>query len=77
MKREKLASLGVQVGRWTHSGKFRFGIGVLDILAQYAKYKVRVPMLACSVLYLCPKLLHTVLQNTARVPDDDPKIGRA
>lgn len=41
VSREKLASLGVQIGRWTHSGKFRLGIGALDILAQHAKYKVR------------------------------------
>lgn len=40
VSREKLASLGVQIGRWTHSGKFRLGIGALDILAQHAKYKV-------------------------------------
>lgn len=38
--RDKLASLGIQIGRWTHSGKFRLGIGALDILAQHAKYKV-------------------------------------
>ena len=40
--RDKIAMLGVQLGRLTsHTGKFRLGIGCIDLLAQYAKYKVR------------------------------------
>ena len=39
--REKLVALGTCIGRFTHSGKFRVTIGALDLLAQYAKYKVR------------------------------------
>ncbi len=39
--RDKLVSLGTCVGKFTHSGKFRLTIGCLDLLAQYAKYKVR------------------------------------
>jgi hypothetical protein len=40
--RDKLVALGVQLGRLTsHTGKFRLGIGAMDMLAQYAKYKVR------------------------------------
>ena len=38
--REKLVSLGTCVGKLTHTGKFRLTIGALDLLAQYAKYKV-------------------------------------
>ena len=38
--RDKLVSLGTCVGKFTHSGKFRLTIGCLDLLAQYAKYKV-------------------------------------
>jgi len=39
--RDKLVSLGTCVGKFTHSGKFRLTIGCLDLLSQYAKYKVR------------------------------------
>lgn len=38
--RDKLTALGACIGRFTHSGKFRLTIGALDLLAQYAKYKV-------------------------------------
>lgn len=38
--RDKLVALGTCVGKFTHSGKFHLTIGALDILAQYAKYKV-------------------------------------
>jgi hypothetical protein len=41
VSREKLVALGTQIGKWTHSGKFRLGIGALDLLAQHAKHKVR------------------------------------
>lgn len=33
-------ALGTCIGKFTHSGKFHLTIGALDILAQYAKYKV-------------------------------------
>ena len=39
--RDKLVALGTCIGKFTHSGKFRVTIGALDLLAQYAKYKVR------------------------------------
>lgn len=39
--RDKLISLGACIGKFTHSNKFRLGIGALDILSDYAKYKVR------------------------------------
>ena len=49
VSRDKLAVLGTQIGKWTHSGKFRMTIGVLDLLAQYARYKVRPPSLVSDV----------------------------
>jgi hypothetical protein len=39
--RENLISLGVCIGKFTHSNKFILTIGALDILAQHAKYKAR------------------------------------
>jgi UPF0113 Pre-PUA domain len=47
--RDKLISLGSCIGKFTHSSKFRLGIGALDILSQYAKYKVRI---MCDILDL-------------------------
>lgn len=38
--RDKLVGLGTCVGKLTHTGKFRLTIGALDLLSQYAKYKV-------------------------------------
>lgn len=38
--RDKLVSLGTCFGKLTHSGKFRLGIGALDILSQHARHKV-------------------------------------
>ncbi|MEW5317804.1 MAG: hypothetical protein WDW38_009073 [Sanguina aurantia] len=38
--REKLIALGTSIGKLTHTGKFRLTIGALDLLAQYAKFKV-------------------------------------
>lgn len=64
--RDKLVSLGVQLGRLTtHTGKFRLGIGALDLLAQHAKYKARCPSSAlpcervqCSSLNRSTSPLH-------------------
>jgi len=39
--RDQLVFLGSCVGKLTHSGKFRLTIGALEILAQFAKHKVR------------------------------------
>lgn len=41
--RDKLQALGTQIGKFTHGGNFHLTIGVLDILGEYAKYKVMVP----------------------------------
>eukprot|EP00126_Sphaerothecum_destruens_P013997 Sdes_comp23992_c0_seq1m22086 len=40
ISRESLHSLGVCIGKMTHSGKFRLQITCLPILSQYAKYKI-------------------------------------
>ena len=40
--RDQLVSLGVCVGKFTHSDKFRLTIGALELLAAHAKHKVRV-----------------------------------
>jgi ribosome biogenesis protein Nip4 len=46
--RDKLVMLGVQLGRMTtHTGKFRLGIGSLDLLAHHAKYKACSPSIIC------------------------------
>ena len=39
--RDQLVSLGVCVGKFTHSDKFRLTIGALDLLAAHAKHKAR------------------------------------
>ncbi|KAL4423664.1 hypothetical protein ABPG75_000965 [Micractinium tetrahymenae] len=50
--RDKLVALGACIGKFTHSGKFRLTIGALDLLAQYAKYKVWVkPSAEMQFLY--------------------------
>ena len=41
--RDQLVSLGVCVGKFTHSDKFRLTIGALELLAAHAKHKVRPP----------------------------------
>ncbi len=45
--REKLVSLGLCIGKFTHSNKFRLTVGATELLAQYAKYKV------CGDVRLC------------------------
>ena len=39
--RDQLVSLGVCIGKFTHSDKFRLTIGALELLAAHAKHKVR------------------------------------
>lgn len=41
VSRDQLVSLGVCVGKFTHSDKFRLTIGALELLAAHAKHKVR------------------------------------
>ena len=40
ISRDHLVSLGVCIGKFTHSDKFRLTIGALELLATYAKHKV-------------------------------------
>ena len=50
--RERLIATGICVGRMTHSGKFKLTIHFLEILAQFAKYKVWLkPTAEMSYLY--------------------------
>ena len=50
--RDRLISVGICVGKMTHSGKFRLTIHFLEILAQFAKYKVWLkPSAEMSYLY--------------------------
>lgn len=52
VSREKLISLGSCIGKFTHSNKFRLGIGALDVLSEYAKFKVWVrPTAEMQFLY--------------------------
>lgn len=60
VSRDKLAHLGVCVGKLTHTGKFRLTIACLDLLAQHAKYKVR----HCTV-YLSKIHLHVRMRCKA------------
>jgi len=41
--RENLIALGSCIGKFTHSSKFILTVGALDVLAQHAKFKARVP----------------------------------
>ena len=70
--RDQLVSLGVCVGKFTHSDKFRLTIGALELLATYAKHKVRrvadptfylffchlFLFIFCGELWACP-VMHT------------------
>ena len=50
--RDKLISIGICVGKVTHSGKIRLTIHFLEVLAQFAKYKVWLkPSAEMSYLY--------------------------
>lgn len=51
--REELSSLGQNIGKFTHSGKFRISIGALDLLAKYAKFKVYRYIHIHTLLYTC------------------------
>jgi len=44
--RPNLVSLGTCFGKFSKNGKFKLHITALDYLAQYAKYKVRIPRIS-------------------------------
>jgi hypothetical protein len=71
--RDKLVSLGTCVGKFTHSGKFRLTIGCLDLLAQYAKYKVCVVWAGWFVLAATALAADAtnLLQSSDRIPHVD------
>ena len=68
ISREQLVTLGQNIGKFTHSGKFRLTIGALDLLAQHGKYKMWVkPTSEMSFLYgnhLLKSGLGRVTENT-------------
>jgi hypothetical protein len=51
------------MGKLTHTGKFRLTIGALDLLSQYAKYKVCSPA-CCQTL---PSFAHHDCRCSCRV----------
>ena len=48
ISRDKLISLGTQIGKFTHSGKFRLTITSLDLIAEHAKNKVSEQRARCE-----------------------------
>ncbi|KAL4856650.1 50S ribosomal protein L2 [Chlorella vulgaris] len=67
--RDKLVALGTCIGKFTHGGKFRVTIGALDVLAQYAKYKVWVkPSTEMQFLYGN----HVLKNGLGRITENTP-----
>jgi len=67
--RDELYSLGQCIGKFTHSGRFRLTLGVLPLLAQYARYKVWVkPQAELSFLYGN----HVLKSGLGRVTENTP-----
>ena len=68
ISRDQLVSLGVCVGKFTHSDKFRLTIGALELLAAHAKHKMWVkPTSEMSFLYgnhLLKSGLGRITENT-------------
>jgi len=68
ISRDQLVSLGVCVGKFTHSDKFRLMIGALELLAAHAKHKMWVkPTSEMSFLYgnhLLKSGLGRITENT-------------
>ncbi|CAG9464089.1 unnamed protein product [Pedinophyceae sp. YPF-701] len=67
--RDKLASLGVCIGKFTHSNKFRLTIGALEILSQWAKYKVWLKP-AAEMQFLYGN--HVLKSGLGRITDGTP-----
>lgn len=65
----KLVALGTCIGKLTHSGKFRLTIGALDLLSQYAKYKIWVkPSSEMQFLYGN----HVLKSGLGRITENTP-----
>ena len=70
--RDRLVSTGICVGKMTHSAKFRLTIHFLDVLAQFAKYKVWLkPTAEMSYLYGS----HVTKVGLARVTEGIPQYS--
>ncbi|EIM22550.1 cytosolic large ribosomal subunit protein [Wallemia mellicola CBS 633.66] len=68
--RPNLISLGQCLGKFTKSGKFKLGIGSLDVLARWARYKVWVkPNGELPFLYGN----HVVKAHLGRITEDTPE----
>ena len=68
--RENLISLGVCFGKFTKTGKFRLHITALDVLSQYAKYKVWVKPNG-EMPYLYGN--HVLKAHLGRITEDTPE----
>ena len=72
IKREDLLHVGVCLGKFTKSGKFRLHITALEYLSQYAKYKVWVkPSSEMSFLYGN----HVTKSGLARMTEQIPQYA--
>jgi len=68
--RQNLISLGTCLGKFSGSGKFKLHITALDILAQYAKYKVWVKANG-EMPYLYGN--HVLKAHLGRITEDTPE----
>ncbi|KAK3286076.1 ribosome biosynthesis protein nip7 [Cymbomonas tetramitiformis] len=69
ISRKQLVSLGTCLGKFTHSGKFRLTIQSLQVIAQYAKYKVWIkPSAEMSFLYGN----HVLKSGLGRITENTP-----
>mmetsp|Transcript_26827 Transcript_26827/g.44716 ORF Transcript_26827/g.44716 Transcript_26827/m.44716 type:complete len:182 (+) Transcript_26827:123-668(+) len=72
VKREDLLAVGVCLGKFSKSGKFRLHITALEYLSQYAKYKVWVkPSSEMSFLYGN----HVTKSGLARMTENTPQYS--
>ena len=70
--RDRLVGLGEQIGRFTHSGRFRLGVGALGLLARHALHKAWVkPGAEMSFLYGN----HVLKSGLGRMTDGTPALA--
>ena len=68
--RDELHSMGTNMGKFTRTKKFRLHVTALDILAQYAKYKVWIkPTAEMAFLYGN----HIIKAGLGRITENTPK----
>ncbi|KAL3896196.1 MAG: hypothetical protein SGCHY_004234 [Lobulomycetales sp.] len=68
--RDQLLSLGICIGKFTKTGKFRLHITALDVLSQYAKFKVWVKPNG-EMPYLYGN--HVLKAHLGRITEDTPE----